>query len=218
MKKATKKILQAVLPDNILISRLNKDAPNSILLTFDDGPDEKVTPLVLECLEKYNVRAMFFVIGRLAQGLPHILKKIASKGHYIANHGYAYHSDLNRADFNFFRKDIIRCQDLVKDILGEEPCFYRAPRGTISPKTLLAPKILGLKSMLWSNSGEEWGRRLSADAKTIAGELIGTLSPRDIVLLHDNNPKVPEILDTILPVISKKYDLCNGAERCFSCN
>jgi len=209
MKKVIKKIIKNSIPNNLMIHRLPQKASNSILFTFDDGPDEKITPLVLEYLEEYNVQAIFFIVGRFARKSPHLLKMIANKGHYIANHTYE-HPNGPLPDFFSFRDDIIKCQNAVKDILEKEPCFYRPPRGVISFKTLLAARSLHLRYINWSNEGGEWGINKSADANTIANKLLETLSPRDIVLLHDNNTKVPKILDTILPIITKRYDLFNG--------
>jgi peptidoglycan-N-acetylglucosamine deacetylase len=209
MKKVIKKIIKSSIPDNLMIHRLPRGASNSILFTFDDGPDKKITPLVLEYLEKYNVRAIFFIVGRLAQENPYILKMIISKGHCIANHSYE-HPNGPLPDYLAFRNDIIKCQNAVKDILGREPCFYRPPRGVISPKSLLTAKSLHLRYINWSNEGGEWGNNKSADYSTIANNLLATLSPRDIVLLHDNHPKVPHVLDIILPIITKKFDLTNG--------
>ncbi len=214
MKNVIKKIIKYIIPNNLMIYRLHKDASDSILFTFDDGPDEEITPVVLEYLHEYKVRAIFFVVGRFARRTPHILEMIESKGHYIANHSYEHPNGPLPAFFSF-RKDIIKCQNVMKDILGKGPCFYRPPRGIISPKTLLAAKSVRLRTMSWSNEGGEWGNNKSADSRTIANNLLETLSPRDIVLLHDNNPKVPEILDIILPVISKKFDLFSGLTSLF---
>ena len=209
VKKVIKKIIKNSIPNNLMIHRLPRDAANSILFTFDDGPDEKITPLVLEYLEEYNVRAIFFIVGRFALKSPHLLKMIASKGHCIANHTYE-HPNGPFPDFFSFRNDIIKCQKVVTDILGKEPNFYRPPRGIMSPKTFLTAKSLHLKYINWSNEGGEWGSNKSADSSAIASDLLATLSPRDIVLLHDNNPKVPDVLETILPIITKRFDLSIG--------
>ena len=193
-----------------MVHRLSREASSAILFTFDDGPHKKITPLVLELLEKYQVQAIFFIIGRFAYQNPDLLKMIIKKGHLIGNHTYT-HPNNRIPDFFFFRKDIIRCQMLVKDILGIEPIFFRPPRGVINLKPLLAAKSLSLTSILWSNEGGEWGRAKSDDYRIIAEKLLETLKPRDIVLLHDNNPKVLKILDIVLPILkSRKADLSNG--------
>lgn len=212
MTEIIKQIAKNIIPSNLMTYRLNRKASNSILLTFDDGPHETITPLVLECLEKYKVRAIFFVVGRFAQKNPYLLEMIERKGHCIANHSYEHPND-RVPGFLYFRKDIIKCQNLVKDICGKEPRFYRPPGGLISPKTLLAAKSVGLRSVLWSNAGGEWAERMTAEHSIIAKRLLETLSPRDIVLLHDNNPKVPKILDIILPFLTKQFDLFNAVEK-----
>lgn len=63
-----------------------------VILTFDDGPDRETTPIILDTLQKYNIRSIFFVLGRRinqANG-KEILKRISSEGHAVANHSYSH--------------------------------------------------------------------------------------------------------------------------------
>jgi peptidoglycan-N-acetylglucosamine deacetylase len=208
--KKLKKIVKGLIPRTLIIQRLSKIASNSILFTFDDGPHKILTPLILEILEEYQVRAMFFVVGRNVYNNPYILKSIKDRGHYIGNHSYEHHNGP-LPNFFAYRRDILKCQNLVESIVGSELSFFRPPRGRIIPKTLLAAKSCQLKSILWSNEGGELGNRSVSEPATIAKAVLETLKPRDIILLHDNNPKVPEILKLILPVIKKsKFDLMDG--------
>lgn len=82
----------------------------------------------------------------------------------------------------------------------------------MSLKGLLAARTLNLKTVLWSNGGGEWGNRGdSYDAEIIAKELLNALEPSQIVLLHDDNQKVPKILEIILPEIKRrKIDFSSG--------
>ena len=210
MLKTLKKIVKGFIPNTLMIYRLPKSASNSILFTFDDGPHETITPSILEILEGYQIQAMFFVVGRTVYRNPHLLELIKNKGHYIGNHSYEHHNG-RFPSFPVYKKDILKCQALVKSIVGFEPCFFRPPRGRINPTTLLAVKSCGLKSVLWSNEGGEWSYRSTAAPTVIARALLETLTPRDVVMLHDNNPKVPKILELILPALkAKNFDLING--------
>ena len=65
-----------------------------VFLTFDDGPSESVTPLILDILKEQNVKATFFVLGRNVENYPEIVKRAFEEGHYIANHGYSHKSSV----------------------------------------------------------------------------------------------------------------------------
>lgn len=206
-----KDTIKRMIPSNLLIYELAPNASNSILLTFDDGPDRNITPLVLQRLEEYQVRAIFFVIGQKAEQFPDLLKMIQEKGHFIGNHTYK-HPDSKLPGFFSYRRDIKKCQQVIKDITGVTPTLFRPPRGIVSPTCLLAAKSLKLAVVLWSNEGGEWGKRKFITEDGIGKDLVELLCPRQIVLLHDNNLKVPKILDIILPYIKHiNIDVYNGA-------
>lgn len=68
----------------------NGEEGKRVFLTFDDGPSETVTPKILEILDKYNIKATFFVVGYNVKAHPEIVKQAYGAGHYIANHGYSH--------------------------------------------------------------------------------------------------------------------------------
>ena len=68
----------------------NGEEGKRVFLTFDDGPSETVTPKILEILDKYNIKATFFVVGYNVKAHPEIVKQAYEAGHYIANHGYSH--------------------------------------------------------------------------------------------------------------------------------
>ena len=85
-----------------------KTSEKILFLTFDDGPDPESTPEVLDILNNYNVRAIFFCNGEAAEKYPDLVEKIKETGHLIGNHGYnhlngwktsidKYCDDINRA-------------------------------------------------------------------------------------------------------------------------
>ncbi|BCO07695.1 polysaccharide deacetylase family sporulation protein PdaB [Desulfolithobacter dissulfuricans] len=205
-----KNTIKSLIPDSFLVHRLPSSAGNAVILTFDDGPDEKITPRILEQLEEYNVHAVFFVIGEKVAMFPNIFEMIVQRGHTIGNHTYSHHYK-KIPSFKVYLRDIIRCQQIIEEKTGNKPILYRPPAGFISPITLLLARTQGLKTVLWSNEGGEWGVNKQDTASTIGNRLINTLQPRDIVLLHDNNEKVPFIMEMILPALkNRSIDLQHG--------
>jgi len=68
-----------------ILSRGRKGVPG-VALTFDDGPDPQVTPLVLDLLDRHGVKATFFVIGSKAEAHPDLIQDILARGHAVGNH------------------------------------------------------------------------------------------------------------------------------------
>jgi peptidoglycan-N-acetylglucosamine deacetylase len=189
---------------------------DSVLLTFDDGPHPDVTPAVLRLLKEYNARAIFFVVGARLQRAPQLLKRILDDGHALGNHSYL-HPNERQPWLGPYVKDLARCQESIKEITGKRPTLFRPPLGTFSPTALIAPRMLGLTTVLWSVDACDWGLKNREDAEEAAGRLAMKLetgsSRNDIVLMHDDNPHVVTILETILPrLASLGCDLYHGLD------
>jgi peptidoglycan/xylan/chitin deacetylase (PgdA/CDA1 family) len=199
-----------IIPQRLLIQRLNSDASNCVLLTFDDGPHPEVTPEVLKRLEKYEARAIFFIPGRRIERAPHLLKLIQEQGHLIGNHTYI-HSNRNQPWFLAYWRDLLQCQSLIEENTGKRPRLFRPSGGKITPAALIVPWVMGLKTMIWSLDVSDWKCRKPEEAHRCGEDLCQQLVPGDIVLLHDDNPNVLIILDHILPFMkSNNFDVASA--------
>ena len=65
-----------------------KTTEKLLCLSFDDGPDPDSTPYLLDILDKYSIKALFFTDGRAAEKYPALIRRIKSKSHIVGNHGY----------------------------------------------------------------------------------------------------------------------------------
>ena len=167
-------------------------------LTFDDGPNPTHTPLVLDRLARFDVRATFFVVGRFVLQNRSILRQVHAAGHRIGNHS------LTHARFGFLSAGAIRdeirfCQHAIEDSLGVTPTIFRPPFGRITPAVILAARMEGLSMMNWSIDTGDWRCRDGSAAERCAGEAAALARPRDVILLHDNHRWISEILDGLLP-------------------
>ena len=87
------------------ISSLTNGTEKIAYLTFDDGPNDNVTPIVLDILKEENVKASFFVIGKYVEKYPNIIKRAYEEGHYIANHGYDHNNtNLYKSEESFINE------------------------------------------------------------------------------------------------------------------
>ena len=87
------------------IERLTSEKEKIAYLTFDDGPNESITPKVLDILKEQDVKATFFVIGKNVKEHPEVVKREYEEGHYIANHGYSHNNkNLYKSDKDFIEE------------------------------------------------------------------------------------------------------------------
>ncbi len=182
-----------------------------ILLTFDDGPDPRVTPAVLDLLRQYDAKAIFFICGRRIENAPELLARIVAEGHALGNHSFAHWREKDPGPEEY-AGDLRKCQAMIAEHVAEPTRFFRAPKGSLGLAPLLAPKKLGLRYIHWSVSVEDWDLRDVEEAKKRGERLVQKTQPGDIVLLHDDNPCVLEILKIALPAWKEKgWNLDQGS-------
>lgn len=98
----------------------------SLFLTFDDGPDPSVTPVIKGILDKYNVKALFFCNGEKAEEHPCIVQSLRDSGHLIGNHGYLH--------INGWRTGLKEYSRNAERACKFTSCsFFRPPFGKITP-------------------------------------------------------------------------------------
>jgi len=100
-----------------------------VIFTFDDGPDEDTTPLLLDLLAKHEIKAFFCLLGLNAQNYPQIVKRIYNEGHLFINHGYSDKWNVNLNDEDF-RNNLKLGEEAISSVLGfyPQPKLYR-PHG-----------------------------------------------------------------------------------------
>src|ERR1700747_3090764 len=85
------------------------NSPRKLAVTFDDGPNPSVTPKVLDLLDKYTVRATFFVIGAYAREFPEFVRELKARGHVVGNHTET-HPKLFWRNSSDIRVEVRLCQ------------------------------------------------------------------------------------------------------------
>ena len=115
--------------DNIYNGEEGKRA----FLTFDDGPTKEVTPHILDILDKYNIKATFFVLGTRVKQNPDILKRAYESGHYIANHGYSHKYSKIYESVDTILEEYNKTEDAIREALGNPDYrshLFRFPGGS----------------------------------------------------------------------------------------
>lgn len=164
-------------------------------LTFDDGPSEIVTPLILDILKEYNVKATFFVVGNMVETNPDILIRTYEEGHKIANHSYSHNYNYIYKNSTNFMEDINRANSLLKEVLGKdyENNIIRFPGGSFGKNKSPMKKVVieaGYKYYDWNAlNGDAEGLNLTN--KYLVNRLKETTANKKevIILMHDTDAK-----------------------------
>ena len=192
------KLLKDNIKEHFALYHVPDDGSKSILLTFDDGPHPLHTPKILDMLDGFSVKAIFFVPGCRIITCPDLLNQILARGHILGNHSHA-HSAATYGSVRRTYRDILECQDLIHRHTGLRPTLYRPPFGTISPSAIISARLHGLKVVKWSIESGEYNRMRNKNSLQIASAFINNARSGDISLLHDDSAKVVEALPIILP-------------------
>ena len=119
------------LPSGFDVERFGGGVGKQIALTFDDGPDPRWTPEVLDVLARHKVPATFFVVGRQGERFPELLTQMFQAGHLIGNHTFS-HPDLSRTSKARLLDELSSAQRVIESATGHSTILFRAPYSTDS--------------------------------------------------------------------------------------
>jgi polysaccharide deacetylase family sporulation protein PdaB len=157
-------------------------AKKVVALTFDDGPDGKYTPMILEVLHRNRVPATFFVLGSQVDKYPKVMQWIHKAGHEIGSHGY-HHFDLNKLTEQEIYDEIKQAEKAILQTTGVLAQYYRPPGGVMTHDVMNAVQSCGYDIIHWSVDPQDW--LLVRTASAIASSVKKTVTSGDIVLFHD---------------------------------
>jgi peptidoglycan/xylan/chitin deacetylase (PgdA/CDA1 family) len=151
-----------------------------LALTFDDGPDPRWTPRVLDALVGAGARATFFPIAPRAERHPALIARMLGEGHAVGLH-CDVHVRHTARDEAWLRRDVATALARL-DGLGVRPTLWRTPWGALAPWTPRVAAAHGLRLMPWSADTHDWrGDRAAAMLERIRSGLVAGA----VVLMHD---------------------------------
>jgi peptidoglycan/xylan/chitin deacetylase (PgdA/CDA1 family) len=171
-----------------------------VALTFDDGPDARSTPQLLDLLREEKVAASFFCIGKRVEAEPVIAKRILTEGHLIENHSYAHSNATNFFPLQKLTDDLQDAQCAIQTATGRSPKLFRPPIGLSNPNVFRAARKFGLRVVGWNI--RTFDTQISEPGR-IVQRVERSLKPGSIILLHDGNIPAERLLMTVGMLISK---------------
>ncbi len=149
-----------------------------VALTFDDGPHPFYTRQLLDGLRERGVKATFFVTGKNAETHPEIIRQMSEDGHLIGNHTYS-HTQLTRGNRETFRSELVKTNEILREITGKDVLYVRPPYGTWD-KAFEAE--LNMFPVLWDVDPLDW---CSTDAACVAQKVVTATEENSVILMHD---------------------------------
>ena len=174
--------------------------PNYIYLTFDDGPDPKWTPQIINLLTRHRAVATFFVIGRSAVTYPELILQEARAGQMIANHGYN-HMDLTTLNYGNFFLEVKDTENAVRNALSAYPelsqnvvpCL-RPPYGAVNDNVWTFAYRLPYDVSMWTLDTNDW---TGLSAESILANVLSNAKPGSVVLMHDGGKDRSETVEAL---------------------
>ena len=158
-----------------LVWKKNTDQ-KKIWITFDDGPDEKVTPYLINVLEKFNIKATFFIIGNQAKKYPELVKLIINNGHKIGNHSFSHLNGFSTNNNKYF-EDVEQAKKYI------DSDIFRPPYGKITPSQIKSLKK-DFKIIMWDIMS--WDFKENIYPNKIYKNVIDNVENGSIILFHNN--------------------------------
>jgi peptidoglycan-N-acetylglucosamine deacetylase len=175
-------------------------ADNRILFTFDDGPHPEITPRVLDILDRWGCRAIFFIPAFRIERAPQLLGEIIQRGHAIGNHTFS-HTDPAKLSFRQCKAEIDECQHRLAQTTGIKTKYFRSPNGRVTIPLMMALRACKMHYIRWSMDTGEYSHSINSNSTELAKNFLDKIHNRAIVLSHDDNMMIPKMLEIVLPVV-----------------
>lgn len=204
------------LPSGFLYEKFAEDSTkigpgHKIILTFDDGPNAKYTPKILDILEKEKVPATFFLIGENAEANIPLVQRINRMGFEIGNHTFT-HGNLAKMSPERAALELKTTRSLIEAITGKSTVLFRAPYNADSePQTYeeLEPLAQSKKdnyiAVGESIDPNDWDPKMNADSIVNRTIRFATQNNASIILLHDSGGDTRQPTVDALPAIIKYF-------------
>jgi len=188
-----KALIKSLMPRFLPIQYAGDSSQRVLHLSFDDGPNAG-SFRILDVLQRHDISATFFVVGKRIRGNERALRAVADAGHVIGSHsfGHRHASELGATELT---NDTLKCHDLIREVVPEwEPRLIRPPYGTLSVGLFSMAIREEYRIVMWSRDSIDYRAKSPEDVDSN----LGTLTPGDILLFHDEFEVTPRALDRVI--------------------
>jgi peptidoglycan/xylan/chitin deacetylase (PgdA/CDA1 family) len=184
------KLIDFELGKTIEASKLgNPYYPKVAYLTFDDGLDKKVTPIILDILKKYEVKATFFILGNTIEKNLSLLKRMFSEGHSIGNHTYTHKKENIYKSATGLRLEIDKTNSAIFNAIGMTTTLFRPPYGGPYVRKAEFQEVLKpYNTVLWNVDSED-SKALNVSRDVILSNIKRQIKNKRsvVIIMHDSS-------------------------------
>ena len=177
-----------------------ESSKKQVAISFDAAWGNEETPLLLDILDKYKVKATFFLVGDWVDKFPSDVKTIADKGHDIGNHSNT-HPHMPQLSADMEQAEISACNDKIKKITGHSPTLFRPPYGDYNNTLVETVKSMGMYCVQWDVDSLDWK---DPTPEQMTKTVLDKVTDGSIVLMHNGAKNTPAALPDIIKGIKDK--------------
>ena len=167
---------------------------NAIAISFDASWGGSQTMEILDILDRYGIKATFFLVGIWVDKYPELVQEISARGHEIGNHSdsHPHMSSLNEAQI---RTELTGVSDKIEALTGTRPTLFRPPYGDYNNPVVTVSRSAGYECVQWSVDSLDWKNRGVED---LVRRATSNVQPGDIVLFHNDSQYITQALPSVL--------------------
>ncbi|MBN2275258.1 MAG: polysaccharide deacetylase family protein [Bacteroidales bacterium] len=186
-----------------------------IALTFDDGPDDQVTPQVLDLLKKHHLQVAFFCIGSKILKHPGLLERMDNEGHIIGGHSYSHHFMFDLFSAKRMKKELTETEKLIQRVIKKKIKLFRPPYGVTNPTLARALRKTNYTIIGWTLKSKD---TVIKDEQKLYNRLVKNTKSAEIILFHDTGLHIIPVLEKFINFAKEKHYHFERLDKLLSIN
>ncbi len=158
-----------------------------VFLTFDDGPIPEATPWVLDTLDRFGVKATFFVVGQNVERHPELLEEVRRRGHAVGNHTLHHIQGASATTLRYMR-------DAAEGARLTGSTLFRPPHGWLRPRQMMALKK-HYRVIMYDLVTRDYSRHVTADR--VVENVMRYTRDGSVIVFHDSVKSMPRLKEAL---------------------
>ena len=199
VSSTAKAVQTAATPKENPVYRVESDK-KQVAISFDAAWGNEETMQLLDILDRYHVKATFFLVGDWVDHYPDDVKMIAQRGHDIGNHSNT-HPHLPQLSEDSAAAEITACNEKIQTLTGKSPTLFRPPYGDYDNMVVNTVKKMGMYCVQWDVDSLDWK---DPSPEQMTKTVLDKVQDGSIVLMHNGAKNTPAALPSIIKGIQDK--------------